>query len=273
MRRFNKFQFSTTALSERRFFTLFTMRLNRFTACSLHLVISAGIAISILLGMKLVWYPDPYFEAIEAGRLILILVAVDVIMGPLITLIIYNQNKPKLKRDLLIVVLLQLAALVYGMYAVFTARPVYAVFNVDRFDLVVAAEIDPAELKKAERPEFKSLPLWGPQIIAAKLPLNENELKAILFSSVRGGADVQHLPKYYVPYADMMETAKRKAMPLAKLREKAGGAALVDRFIAYDSHHETQLGFVPFRGRKKDFSVVLDLNTGKVAGFLLIDPY
>lgn len=273
MRRFTIFQFNTTALTERRFFALFTMRLNRFTASGLHLVISAGIAISILLGMKLVWYPDPYFEAIEAGRLILILVAVDVIIGPLITLIIYNQKKPGLKRDLLIVVFLQTAALVYGMYAVFIARPVYAVFNVDRFDLVVASEIDPAELKKAERPEFKSLPLWGPQIIAAKLPLDEKELEAILLSSVRGGADVQHLPKYYVPYTDMMETAKRKAMPLAILQKKAGGATLVDRFIANYGHHDTQLGFVPFRGRKKDFSVVLELNTGKVAGFLLIDPY
>ena len=273
MRQFNKFQLISTALSERRFFAIFSMRLNRFTASGLHLVISTCIAITILIGMKLVWYPDPYFEAIEAGQLILILVAVDVVMGPLITLIVFNLKKPELKRDLLIVVFLQLAALAYGMYAVFIARPVYAVFNVDRFDVVVAAEIDPAELKKAQHAEFKSLPWWGPQIIAAKLPENKKELEAILFSSVRGGADVYHLPKYYVPYADMMGLAKSKAKPLAILREKAGGAVLVDGFIAHNGHHETQLGFVPFRGRKKDFAVVLELNTGKVAGFLLIDPY
>jgi hypothetical protein len=223
--------------------------------------------------MKLVWYPDPYFEAIDAGRLILILVAVDVVMGPLITLIVFNLKKPELKRDLTIVVLLQLAALVYGMHAVFIARPVYAVFNVDRFDVVAASEIDPAELKKAQRAEFESLPWWGPKIIAAKLPADKKELETILFSSVAGGADVFHLPRYYVPYAEMMELAKSKAMPIAVLRKKAGGATLVDRFIAQHGQHEAQLGFVPLRGRKNDFAVVLEINTGKVAGFLLMDPY
>ncbi len=272
MGRFNKFQFSKTALSERRFFDIF-MRLNRFTACGLHLVISAGIAITILLGMKLVWYPDPFFEAIGARGLILILVAVDVVIGPLITLIVFDLKKPELKRDLLVVVLLQLAALVYGMHAVFISRPVYAVFNVDRFDVVVASEIDPAELKKTQRAEFKSLPWWGPQIIAAKLPTNKKELEVVLFSAAQGGADVYQLPQYYVPYADVMGLAKSKAKPLAILRGKPGDAALVDRFIAHNGHHEMQLGFVPFRGRKNDFAVVLELGTGKIAGFLPIDPY
>ena len=249
------------------------MRLNRFTACGLHLVISASIAITVLIAMKLVWYPDPYFGAIEAGRLILILVAVDVVMGPLITLIVFDLKKPELKRDLLIVVFLQLAALVYGMHAVFIARPVYAVFNVDRFDVVVASEIDPAELKKAQRAEYRSLPWWGPQVIAAKLPENKKELETILFSAAQGGADVYHLPKYYVPYADMMGMARSKAQPLAILREKAGGAALVDRFIDQNTHPEMQLGFLPLRGRKNDYAVVLELSTGKVAGYLLINPY
>ncbi len=249
------------------------MRLNRFTACGLHLVISAGIAITVLIAMKLVWYPDPYFGAIEAGRLILILAAVDVVMGPLITLIVFDLKKPELKRDLLIVVFLQLAALVYGMYAVFTARPVYAVFNVDRFDVVVASEIDPAELKKAQRDVYQSLPWWGPQIIAAKLPENKKELETILFSAASGGADVYHLPKYYMPYADMMGLAKSKAQPLAILRKKAGGAVLVDRFIDQNKYLEMQLGFLPLRGRKNDYAVVLELSTGKVAGHLLINPY
>lgn len=249
------------------------MRLNRFTACGLHLVISAGIAISILIGMKLIWYPDPYFEAIAAGGLILILVVVDVVIGPLITLIVFNRKKPELKRDLLIVAFLQSAALIYGMYAVFIARPVYAVFNVNRFDVVVASEIDPAELKKNQRPEFKSLPWWGPRIIAAKLPENRKELEGVLFSSVSGGADVYQLPQYYVPYVEMMGVAKSKAKPLAILRGKAGGDAMVDKFIAKNGNREMQLGFVPFHGRKKDYSAVLELDTGKVVGFLPMDPY
>lgn len=249
------------------------MQFSRFTASGLHLVISAAIATAILIAMKLVWYPYPYFEAIGAGGLILILVAVDVTIGPLITLIIFDRKKPELKRDMSIVIFLQLMALVYGIHVVFVARPVYAVFNVNSFDLVVASEIDPAELKKARRDEFKSLPLWGPQIIGAKLPANNEEYKALLFSSVLGGPDVYHLPRYYVPYSDLIEQAKNKAKPLTILREKPGGDTAVDDFVAHSGYREAQLGFVPLRSRVKDFSVVLDLDTGKVVGFLPIDPF
>jgi hypothetical protein len=251
------------------------MQFNRFTASGLHLAISATIALAVIIGMKLVWYPDPYFQATGASGLILILVAVDVTIGPLITLVVFNLRKPRLelKRDLSIIALFQIAALLYGIHVVFVARPVYAVFNVNSFDLVVASEIDPGELKKAQRDEFKSLPLWGPQIIAAKWPSDRQESKTLFFSSVLGGADLYDLPRYYVPYEELIQQAKAAAKPLAMLRKKAGGDASVDRFIAKSGYQETQLGFVPLRGKRMSLSVVLRRDNGKVVGFLPIDPF
>ena len=57
----------------------------------------------------------PYREISGGRELFLILMAVDVILGPLMTLTIFNRAKPwpELRRDLAIVVLIQLAALVY----------------------------------------------------------------------------------------------------------------------------------------------------------------
>jgi hypothetical protein len=65
----------------------------------------------------LVWYPNPYREISGGRELFLILVTVDVILGPLITLSIFNPVKAwkVLRRDLAIVGLIQLAALGYGM--------------------------------------------------------------------------------------------------------------------------------------------------------------
>jgi len=223
--------------------------------------------------MKEIWYPDPFFDAIGAGGLVLILTGVDVVMGPLITLIVFNRKKPELKRDLTIVVLLQLLALAYGIHVVFAARPVYAVYNVDRFDMVVASEIDPSELKKAKRPEFGSLPLWGPKFIAAKLPKDRTEYRDLLFSAVAGNADVYQLPRYYVPYIDMMTSARDQAKPLSTLRKKSNADALIEEFVAKKGRKESELGYVPFRGRMKDSVVALDLKTGEIVGFLPIDPY
>jgi hypothetical protein len=78
----------------------------------------------------------------------LIVVTVDVILGPLITLAVFNRAKPwtELRRDLVIVALIQLSALGYGLWTVFVARPVHLVFEYDRFRVVHAVEVPPEML-------------------------------------------------------------------------------------------------------------------------------
>ena len=143
--------------------------LNRWKAASLHLLISAAIGIAVVTLMLVVWYPRPYFKAMGGDMLILLLIGVDVVIGPLITLIIFNPKKKELKLDLGIIAALQLAALVYGCYVMFVARPVYNVFVVDRFETVAANQVDEASLAKASG-EFANLPLAGPTVIGARQP-------------------------------------------------------------------------------------------------------
>jgi hypothetical protein len=106
----------------------------RFSAATIHLGLSLLVAALAALLVFLVWYPYPYRE-ISGGRdLFLLLVAVDVIMGPLLTLTIFNLKKPKgeLRRDLAVIGLLQLAALGYGLCTMAVARPVHLVFEIPR---------------------------------------------------------------------------------------------------------------------------------------------
>src|SRR4051812_36214776 len=140
--------------------------MSRWRASGIHLLLSAAMAAAVLAFMLSVWYPGPLFEAAGGSHLIFILVAVDVTLGPLITLIIFKTGKPGLKFDLAVIATLQVAALAYGMHTVYLARPVYLVFTKDRFDLVSAKDLDPADLGKAA-PEFEHLPLGRPRYIAA----------------------------------------------------------------------------------------------------------
>jgi hypothetical protein len=59
-------------------------------------------------------------------------------LGPLITLIIFDTKKPRLKYDLATIAVLQVAALAYGSYIMFEARPVYTVFVGNQFQTVPA---------------------------------------------------------------------------------------------------------------------------------------
>lgn len=106
----------------------------------------------------------PFFEALGGRRLIALIVGVHVVLGPLITLIVFDARKKikLLKFDLAAIVILQLAALAYGVHIAFQARPAYLLFVKDRFEIVTANQLEPEQLAKVTRPEFKTAPFSGP---------------------------------------------------------------------------------------------------------------
>jgi F0F1-type ATP synthase assembly protein I len=134
------------------------MKLNRYQAFATHLVGSVAVALCSAALVFLVWYPDKLPQATGVTNIFLMLLAIDVLVGPVVTLIVFNTAKKELKRDLLIVLLLQLGALAYGLHAVFIARPAYSVFSVDRFELVLANDLTDDKLKKVTDARYKSPP-------------------------------------------------------------------------------------------------------------------
>ncbi len=248
--------------------------MNRWKASAIHLSICALVALSVLAWMLLVWYPAPYFEAVGGGKLSMTLIGVDVVIGPLITLIIYNPLKKSLRFDLSVVALLQLSALVYGVYVVYEARPIYVVFNVDRYDVVAANEIDPEEQNKVSRPEFRSFPLDGPKFVAADLPDDRKERQRILFAAAAAGYDLPNFPQYYVPYRERTAQVIARSKPLAALEEKRPEArrcvADLEQALGIDAK---DLAFLPVRARKQDLTAIIDRRSGEVLKVLLIDPW
>ena len=65
--------------------------LTRWKAFVLHLAISALIATTVVALVVMLWYPPPYFAAMGGETLLRLLIGVDVVLGPLITLIIFDQ--------------------------------------------------------------------------------------------------------------------------------------------------------------------------------------
>lgn len=248
--------------------------LNRWKAATIYLGLSALVALTIVSLMLMLWYPRPYFQAMGGGELILLLVGVDVVLGPMIVLIIFNPAKKSLRLDLAIIALLQLVALAYGCYVMFQARPVYNVFAIDRFEVVAANQIDAGALAAATLPEFKTLPYRGPRVIAVRLPTDPDEQLRITMLAMGGGPDLSALPRYYVPYSQLSADAARRANPLGLLaKRQPGQASIIRDFVAGSGRREDELGFLPMRARTKDMAVVIALKTGEVVGALPIYPW
>jgi hypothetical protein len=195
---------------------------------------------------------------------------VDVTIGPLITLIIFKTGKKSLKFDLTVIALLQLAALAYGIHTVYLARPVYLVFTFDRFDLVMAKDLDPKDLATATRAEFRGLPLGRPRFIGVQEPTDAATRNKLLDSALQG-KDIQLFPQYYVDYGAQATLALARAKPLQVLRDH--DAKLVDAFLISEKLQAEQVKFLPLRAPKRDAAVLLDAHSGAPLKMLLIDPW
>jgi cytochrome c oxidase assembly factor CtaG len=250
----------------------FTQRLR---AAAIHLAISVAVAVAAVGAMLWVWYPPPFFEAMGAEGLVFILVAVDVCLGPLITLIVATPGKPRrlLLLDLTVIGLLQLAALGYGVHVVAKVRPAYVAFVIDRFEVATADSILDAELARVKRPEFKTVPRFGPMVVAARMPTDPDEQMRITISAT-AGADLKTFPQHFVAYEEELDKVRQKAMPLAKLRERHPEAVeLLAKEVAATGVPEAQLKWLPLRARKRDMAVLVDANSGRIAGYASIDPW
>ena len=252
----------------------FTLQsLTRWKAFGLHLALSALIAATVVALVVKLWYPSPYFAAMGGEMLLRLLIGVDVVIGPIITLIIFDPKKPRLKYDLATIAVLQVAALAYGGYVMFDARPVFNVFVVDRFHTVPANSIDDESLVRAA-PGFNALPTDGPHVVGARKPTDVGEARQIAMIAMVGGPDIPHLPHLYVPYADVEADAARVARPLVRLSQKGKEPAQqVTDFVSIDGRAGRSLGFVPVRARNRDFAAVVDRKTGEIVGYLAIDPW
>jgi hypothetical protein len=246
--------------------------MSRWRAAGTHLALSAIVAIAVVSLLLLVWYPGPLYEASGGGRLTFLLIAIDVVVGPVLTLLVFKAGKPGMKFDLAVIAILQLAFLAYGLSVISAARPAFVVFAIDRFVAVSANQLTDERLAEASDPAYARAPWTGPVRVAAKRPTDPGDEDRVLTSFLAGGGDLERFPKFYEPYEARGADAGARARPLAELREKKDAAAIVDAFIARHPDADN-LGWLPLVARSRDMTAVIRKDTGEWVDVLPIDPW
>lgn len=248
--------------------------LNRFHAFGWHMLASSCVALICSALVFLLWYPGQLALASGVSDIFLLLLVVDVTLGPVITMVVFNPKKKELRRDLAMVVVVQLAALLYGLHTVYTARPVYIVFSIDRFDLVFANDFTEENLAKATNTEYQSLPLFRPKVVAARTPDDTNAHNELLFNSISGGADLPQLPQYYVPYTEFKADVIKRIYPLAELKAfNPNKLSAVDSLAGKYAGARMDIGYLPLKGKAQDLVVILNRTTGEVLEMVDLMPW
>lgn len=243
----------------------------KFRALSLHFLITLGMAAAAAALIFLVWYPDPFQSMLGGLKFFLLISACDLVLGPLISLIIYNSKKTRrqLIFDYSIVGIVQVAAFVYGVVSIANARPVYVAFVVDRFEVVRAGDLHDKDLAAAKDP-YRTRPKWGPVLVATEFPADAKQRDALL-NEAMFGKDIFRFPSTYVPYESVKEAVKSKARPLELLYKRHPQA----KQMVADSKlklPESQLRYLPILG-KEFWTALVDADGGPPLAYLPIDPY
>lgn len=239
-----------------------------------HLAVSiffAMLSAGIVFG---VWYPEPWRQILGVESIFLLVVAVDVVCGPLLTLVLASPRKSRRERwlDLSLVGLIQLGALAYGLFAVFAARPVMLVFDGDRFVIVTANEVQVEQLPAAPA-ALRELSWIRVRTAALRQAASTEEYLLSLEQSLQGVTQPMR-PGWWRPIEEAREAIEKKATPLPDLIARRPD----QREMLYDSAREAglpmeSLRFLPLTSSKRfDWVVLLD-QKGKIVGHAQVDGF
>ncbi|SFV01808.1 hypothetical protein SAMN05216350_11371 [Polaromonas sp. YR568] len=249
----------------------------RLLAAGVHLGISIAIAALAAWLVFAVWYPYPYREISGGRELFLIVVTVDVILGPLLTLAVFDIKKSleTLRLDLAVIGLFQLVALAYGLWTVVVVRPVHLAFEMDRFRVIHALEIPADELTQAP-PEFQRLPLTGPTLLSLRNFKDDKERFEATMTALQG-VPLGARPGLWQTYAQAKPQVLAHARPLEELKTRfPARVAEIDGALASASRGSDTMkatGYLPMIGRKTFWTALIDTRTAEVIAFVPIDSF
>jgi len=250
---------------------------------ALHLLLSATVAAVVAVLVFGLWFPSPLRELVGGTELFWLIVGVDVVCGPLLTLVVFNPGKPRaeLWRDLALVALIQLLALGYGVHTLAHARPVALVHEVDRFRVVTYADLDEGE--EVRVPDWaQPWSMTRPRTVGLRPIVTPAEQLASIDASLQGVEPSQR-PSWWQDYALSTAQVLQRADPVAELRDKhPGQRALIDaavrQALANQKPGETADGaalrWLPLVSRRAtDWVVLIDPQTARLRGYVNVDGF
>jgi hypothetical protein len=240
-------------------------------AAASHLAISALIASAVAVVTLGIWYPGAIGQMAGGRKLFFLILGVDVVMGPLLTLVVFDKRKPRreLIRDLAVIAALQLAALSYGLHTLYVARPVALVHEPDRFRVLTAQDVQVADLPNA-REEFRQLSLSGPLILGTRPTRPEEKLESLELALK--GFDIGQRPSRWQPYAESRATILAQGKPVVDLIKRyPARAAELQALLAELKLAPEQAHYLPVVARG-DWVVILNAQ-GDIAGYAPFDGF
>ncbi len=244
----------------------------KLKAGAIHLGGSAVLLTMYLALVIGVWYPSPFLQLEEGWRVMLILIGVDLAAGPLLTTIVYRPGKPGLRFDLTVIVTVQLMLFAWGTFVTFEERPAYVVFNIDRFTILSTEDVD---TEGVDNPFLAAPHAERPLMVYMRPPQTHSEkTRAVTHAFFEAGTSMTYQAERYESYYDHVDIVVAAGIDIeSKVKASADNRRAMEVFLAEAGGVVADYAFLPIEGRKNDTTIAVARSTGKVAGYVDIDPW
>ena len=152
-------------------------------ALAAHISISIVLVAIALALMLLRWFPEPLFTTDGGGTGLKLLLVVDLVLGPLLTFVVFNPQKARrlMVLDLTVIALLQLGAYGAGLWSIHSVRVQAVAYHEGQFQAVTA---DTFADQTIEPGSWQVLGNRPPYLVNVRDPKDGDEAAGILTECV-----------------------------------------------------------------------------------------
>ena len=240
----------------------------RLKAFLIHLSISSLIFLILLYFILVYWYPQPLFSTDGGWKIVRIIAGIHLVLGPLLTLIIFKSGKPGLKFDLSVIALLQALALTWGVFMITNEHPAAIIYTFDHFTPVSANQLKNVGMTTDK---LKKYGTERPILIFNNIP-KEKEYET-LAESIKTGKPLYLFSEYYTKFSkEHAKTLQEKTIRLDKYVEDK--PELKKRYQHSLLRNATKINtiYIALHSREKWVTTIFDLDSMRIIDIIDIDP-
>lgn len=242
--------------------------MSRFKAFSIHFAISFVIFLILLYFILVQWYPEPLFSTDGGWRVIRIIIGVDLILGPLLTLIVFKSGKPGLKFDLTMIALVQVLALSWGVWNTYNERPAAIIYTLDSFTPVPAYQLLEQGITTEKLKQFGDD--W-PILIYLDIP--KEKISEMISEAMRTGKPLYLLTKYYTKFSkEQAKVLKENSMDLEQYVEDKPELKKRYQQALFSNSTKMNTSYLALHSREKWVTIIFDLDSMRIIDTIDIDP-
>jgi hypothetical protein len=238
--------------------------MTRTRAFLIHLGISLCIFGALALIVVTVWYPGFFYTTDGGWQGLRLLLGVDLVLGPLLTLVVFRSGKPGLRFDLSVIGIVQATCLVIGVWIVHDQRPLAIVYVDGRFYSVCAESFREVNVPV---PDLSALPGPYPKWVTVALGKDLDKQSEIRLAMLRSGRMLSTLADHYAPF-DPADVDPKESSPIEELVDRDRDTHALQKWIKKRGGELADYQFHTFGGRYAFAYLGFDARSKRFLGYL-----